>query len=373
MRSYLQTLFGMALVAVFFLAPHSASAASLSISPSSGSYEVGDRITVRVQVSGNESINAVSGDLNFSSSLLSVESVSKSGSILNFWVSEPTFSNGASDIKFEGVSLGGFQGGTGNVLTISFRAKSVGTGKISFDLGQILANDGQGTNILQGMSGASFVINEATDKPVAPESVEEELPDEPVKPILRSPEIMLVSKYGEKAVSGTSSYPDSNVVMTFVDTNGVKVFIQGTTDKEGQFLLLVPKTLKRGVYNVFAQIGQRDSSQSASSNQISIKVGNIISDLGWDVRVIFIIVLVLLAYLAFRTYQYIKKNKKIKEETHETKEVIRKSFKLLHEDMENELSHKSSSAEKQEVKAIIKDLDDAESLITKEVKDIEKL
>lgn len=151
--------FAISAIALFLLLPATSFAATLSLSPASGSYAVGDRITVKVLVSSpSASVNAVSGELSFSSSVLSVESVSKTASILNFWPIEPSISQSAGTVNFEGIAISGFQGSAGTVVSATFRAVREGTGKISFDNGQILANDGQGTDITSGLSGASFTI-----------------------------------------------------------------------------------------------------------------------------------------------------------------------------------------------------------------------
>lgn len=150
------------LVVLTFLlfSPGSLFAATLSITPATGTYSVGETITVRVVVSSDVSVNAVAAGLSFSTDTLSLTSISKSSSFLNFWAQEPAFSNSTGTADFEGVSLGsGYTGANGTALSISFRAKNQGTGTISFRSGSILANDGQGTNVMTDMRGASFVID----------------------------------------------------------------------------------------------------------------------------------------------------------------------------------------------------------------------
>lgn len=338
------------------------SAATLSVSPTSGTFEVGDRITVRILVSSGSPINAISGVVSFPTTLFSIESVSKSGSILNFWVSEPNFSQGAGILHFEGVTLGGFNGGVGTVVTASLRAVKPGSGSVSFQSGQVLANDGQGTNVTNGMTGATYSIEPATTEPkpqLAPPELEEAQP----RPTLESPEIALTTKYGEQAIYGTSNYPNTQVLLTFVSQGGVKIFITGTTDNLGQFTLLVPKTLKRGTYKVYAIIIRNDLSNSRTSNEITIHIGNFISDIGWEIRLALLLLILALIYLLVRSYYYLKKNKKlrffVKKEAQEAENIVHKSFKILREDVGHN-------------KQIKKDLDDAENLISKEIEDIEE-
>ncbi len=148
------------------------SAATLSLSPSTGTRSVGSSFSVSIYVgSSDQAMNAVSGVISFPSNKLSVVSLSKSGSIVGLWAQEPTFSNNAGTINFEGIVLNpGFTGAAGKVLTITFQAKSIGSTALSFSSGSILANDGSGTNILTGMRNASFTID-AKATPIAPKEV----------------------------------------------------------------------------------------------------------------------------------------------------------------------------------------------------------
>ena len=157
--------------------PSEGLAARLFISPSSGSYKVGDTITAKVLVTSDVSMNAVSAHLSFTPALLSAQSVSKANSILTFWVSDPTFSQSNGSVDMEGVSLSGYQGSSGTVATVTFKARRAGTATISFQAGQVLANDGQGTDITAGLGGATYTISDAETKPPTPEPTQAPEPD----------------------------------------------------------------------------------------------------------------------------------------------------------------------------------------------------
>ncbi|MCD4760678.1 hypothetical protein K8R42_02150, partial [bacterium] len=74
-------------------------------------------------------------------------------------------------VNFEGIVLNpGYTGSAGKILTVGFRTKASGTANLTFSSGSVLANDGQGTNILTGMGSASFAIEVTTTGPVAPEA-----------------------------------------------------------------------------------------------------------------------------------------------------------------------------------------------------------
>lgn len=351
-------------------------AASLSISPSSGTYEVGETITVRAMVTSDSPLNAISGSILFPPSSFSVQSVSKSSSILNFWVTEPTSGKSSGVVRFEGVTLGGFYDRTGTVVTVSLKALNVGTAVVTFQNGQVLANDGEGTDITGSFGGATFNIIPATKAPPkeTPPAPEEKQP----APTLNAPEIMRGSKFGSPAILGTSDYPNAGVLLTFTALDGVKVFITGQADSDGGFTLLVPNSLKRGTYSVTAVMIRSDKTNSAVSNTIIIEIGNIFSDIGWQIWLLILLLLLLILYLIWRIYNHFWKNKNIykaiKREADEAEKVAHKSFDILREDIHDlEEDDKLGSAERRKISGIEKDLDSAEKVIDKEIEDIESV
>ncbi len=155
------------ILGIFFalIVPKAASAATLSLSPASGEYFVGRSFSVNVLVdSSDQAMNAVQGSLSFPSDLLHVLSVSTGNSIVNLWVEQPSFSNQDGSVNFQGVVINpGFEGSGGNIVTVTFQAVAPGAASIAFSSGSVLANDGQGTEILDTMSGANFTLT-----PLAP-------------------------------------------------------------------------------------------------------------------------------------------------------------------------------------------------------------
>lgn len=142
------------------LLPLTVDAASLSFYPASGSYNVGSSFTVGVYVSSSDqSINAASGVISFPTDMLEVSSISKNGSIFTIWADEPSYSNGAGTVSFEGlVPNPGFIGSSGKIITITFRVKSTGTPSLRFSSASTLANDGRGTNVIKGIGTAQFTL-----------------------------------------------------------------------------------------------------------------------------------------------------------------------------------------------------------------------
>ena len=148
---------------ILFGIPFVANAATLRITPSGTSVNAGSVVSVSVQVtSADKAMNAASGTVQFPTDSLQVVSVSKTPSIIGLWAQEPTFSNSAGTVNFEGVVLNpGFTGSNGTILTITLRALTAGSANLSIIGGSVLANDGNGTEILTGTSGATITIGEA--------------------------------------------------------------------------------------------------------------------------------------------------------------------------------------------------------------------
>lgn len=164
------------LTILFFISGFTfASATNINFSPNSSNYSVGDTFTVEIKVTDNQvNINGVSGLISFPTDILKVISVSKSGSIISTWAEEPVFSNQDGTVSFEGVILNpGFSAFSGKAISITFKALKVGTVDLSFNNGQVLANDGNATNVLKTLGTAEFNISEA----VAKAPVKEVVPD----------------------------------------------------------------------------------------------------------------------------------------------------------------------------------------------------
>lgn len=159
-------------VLAFFIMPYVSSAASLSVSPSTGTYKVSDTFSAYIIVnSQGQAINAVSVKLSYPTSLLKVVSVSKTDSIINYWVQEPTFSNSNGQVFLEGVVVNpGFSGSNGKVLKVTFEAKASGVAQLNYVLSSVLANDGLGTNVLNSSSKASYTIGDTAPVSTTPGS-----------------------------------------------------------------------------------------------------------------------------------------------------------------------------------------------------------
>ena len=153
------------LLGFFFLLPSLTCAATLDFSPTGTIVSAGTSFTETVFVSSaDQAMNAVSGTVSFPTELLQVISVSKANSVLSLWVQEPTYSNVDGTVSFSGIVPNpGYAGNRGRVFSIQFRAKRSGTAAVVFSSSsQVLANDGNGTDILSDTSAASVNITSAS-------------------------------------------------------------------------------------------------------------------------------------------------------------------------------------------------------------------
>jgi len=156
-------------LALSLAAPAAVQAATMYFSPTSGSYAVGDTVVVEVMVdSPDQAMNAASGTITFPEDKLEFQSVTKDGTILDYWTVEPDFAAGRG--SFEGLVFNpGYQGSGGDILQLRFRAKSPGAASLVFASFSVLANDGQGTNILKSVGRSTYIISGAAAQPPAPE------------------------------------------------------------------------------------------------------------------------------------------------------------------------------------------------------------
>ncbi|MFH1423700.1 MAG: cohesin domain-containing protein [Candidatus Nealsonbacteria bacterium] len=159
------------LILSFGVAPAAeAAAASLYLSPSMGTYTVGNTFLVQAKVStGGAAINAADGTLVFNANDLEVVKITKEESVFSLWVQDPVFSNSLGTINFAGGKPSpGFTGASGTIINITFKVKTSGTTNLTFASGSVLADDGMGTNILASMGSGVYTLSTKGIAPVVP-------------------------------------------------------------------------------------------------------------------------------------------------------------------------------------------------------------
>lgn len=135
-----------------------AEAATLSVSPSAGTFTVGSTFKVNLFLNTEgESINAAEASLGFPADKLQLISPSTGQSIITVWLAQPKFNNQAGRIDLVGGMPGGINVSGGLITTLEFRVKSVGPAVIKFlDNSKVLLNDGRGTDGLSNTQNGVY-------------------------------------------------------------------------------------------------------------------------------------------------------------------------------------------------------------------------
>lgn len=358
------------LLALAFFLPLSASAAALSISSPKSQVEVGERVVVSIVVSSPEqSVNAVSGVLAVPESF-SIESVSRASSILNFWVTEPTFSNTTRSVSFEGVALTGFQGSRGIVLSVTLRAAKEGSASLAFPSAQILANDGAGTDVTQGRTGTTITIVPATAVPK--EDVFPAVDERPVEyEAVRPPTLTLQDRAGVRMLVVESAYPAAPVVISFTG-EGSTLYVSGVTNDNGVYATPLPASLRGGTYSVEASL-MKDNAPSGPSSTLEVVIteGLVPTGLAFIIFVAIsalVLCAIVVALMLRRVGVHSGFNRLMLGEVEEADTVVRKSFKLLRSDARAIARGGGKAARRAE--ALEENLAEAEEIIRKEIDDI---
>jgi len=172
--------FSVGLVLLFSISlvqPVRAQGASIFLSPGSKSFKVGDIFSVEVKVdTADIPINAAQTIIYFPPDKLEVLSISKSDSIFILWPEEPAFSNSSGEISFAGGKPSPGFNGVGTIITINFKAKEEGIVNLALGEGQVLADDGKGTNILVFVKEAKYFIQETMFPETKPEVIPGKIP-----------------------------------------------------------------------------------------------------------------------------------------------------------------------------------------------------
>ncbi len=104
-------------IGILLLIPVAVEAATLYLSPSGGSHNIGDSFSVALGVNTEgEAINAAQATVSFPNDILDVTSVSQVG-IFTLWPVTPTFSNATGTVTFAGgIPSQGYTGSAGTIM-----------------------------------------------------------------------------------------------------------------------------------------------------------------------------------------------------------------------------------------------------------------
>lgn len=166
------------ILALFVLSFSPAAAATLSLSPSSGTFTVGSTFDVGVFLnSEGKAVNAVSVNLQFPPDKLQLTSPVSGRSIVSLWASPPRFDNQRGTVILEGLIPGGINTANGLVTTLTFRVRAPGPVLIKFlDDSAVLLHDGAGTPALRFIQNGIYDLT--LPPPAGPVVVSQTHPDQ---------------------------------------------------------------------------------------------------------------------------------------------------------------------------------------------------
>ncbi len=209
-------------------------------------------------------------------------------------------------------------------------------------------------------------------------------------PALQSPSIDSYPQSIQKGeiirVSGTS-YPKTNISVSFVDSKGKTQSVSVVTDSSGRFTIASEPTGRDGAHTVFAQV-ERNSIKSEPSQKVTVYVQKstidrtsmeIINTL--SLLVVMAVLLAILLFIVFATYRKLYLMKlALHKELIKTENDVHRIFTLIKNDLEhtirilNKSAHKKhlTDVEKETVETFEKDLAEAETYLTKRLEKIER-
>jgi hypothetical protein len=393
-------------------------AAGFSVTPSNYSATTGKTFTVNVNVNtAGQIMNAASGSLSFPKDVIEVVSVSKSGSIINLWVQDPQFSNALGIVSFEGIVLNPGFTGTGKILTVTFRTKNAGAGTFSFSNGSVLANDGSGTNILKSLGTGTVTVTAApipepeplkpTPTPVVPTPVPQvEIPpiitDEPIDELLELSELPLpprfvdapfinnynpiITKGSSLLLTGTISYPNTEVVITIIDKKNRIQQITTQSDSNGSFAVEISGTTK-GTYQFWAQVIYQGVVSGPTNKNTFVVQSPYIITIGEHAIGVLIIILILGAILFMIMALFIqawhtlfKLKKKVFKDINSTEIAVHNAFQTLQEDIRDHImlleitkTHRKLTPEETKVlRSLVKNSNHVEQFVIDHLEHIKK-
>ncbi len=258
------TLFALIGIAVLLPSFVSAADGELFISPSNGTYQIGDEFEVHVRAdTDGERINAAEADVSFNPAALMVTKISTEGSILGLWPTPPEYSNVKGTIRFSGTATESYSGVEGELITIRFMALGNLPGDVRIESGAIIANDARASNIVTNMRSALYTI---TPRQAAPNDIPVETSTTSDPSVEMQPEVKGVSltvphiagyddvvSIGERIVLQGSGAPDSRIAVLLQFENDAPKESTVLTTRDGSFTYVSSEPAEEGVYRAWAE------------------------------------------------------------------------------------------------------------------------
>lgn len=169
---FLGTILGVCLFSVLGIFNDVSADATLYFTASTTKVYPGNTFTVYPRVNtGGTVTNAYAVNITFPSGLIQPVNISKGGSICTLFTQEPSYTSSTAAISC-GLPAPGYNGSNGILGSITFKAITKGSATISMTgASQVLAHDGQGTNILGTRGNITINITDPPPPPIASPTV----------------------------------------------------------------------------------------------------------------------------------------------------------------------------------------------------------
>jgi hypothetical protein len=239
---------------VLLLLPTVVEAGSLSLTPTTFSGSVGDRVTLTlIADTQGVLVTAVEAEVTYDPAFLQPLAVSTAGSAFSLWATEPDTSRPGT-VQLSGWAGAPQVGSTLRVVEMVFTVRSAGVHEVLIASGALLANDGKSSNILSELGRARIETTVAVAGLVLGASSI----DQPPLP----PTFSVSAEVAEDrlVISGTTD-PGARVVLTLMSDSGVRTI---TADAPYGSFVIVDERLMAGTYTLSGET-YRDGVVSAAS------------------------------------------------------------------------------------------------------------
>jgi hypothetical protein len=127
---------------------------------SSGFITVGDEAEITLSLRTASPINAVGATVTITPDVLEMASLSRISSVIDLWSEEPSYDKEKNSLHFSGGVLGEKSEAplNGEVFRIHLRALAPGIATVAMKDGELLASNGEGTNIISGSNVLKLYI-----------------------------------------------------------------------------------------------------------------------------------------------------------------------------------------------------------------------
>ncbi len=380
---------------LFLISQSAFAQAELFITPSTGTYKVGELFSVLVKVNtAGKAINAASAQLNFDNQRLDVTSVGYSQSIFSIWTEEPNSSNAAGTIKFSGgVPNPGFVGASGAIARVTFRPKASGSAPVVFVSGGVLANDGRGTNIGDTLKGGLYSIiaaSQMTPKSQAP--AKEAAPAVPITG--QPPDVPILTDWPRQIEEGSVltvrgiGFPNGRILLFFQKGEGEPKTQETFAGPDGRFTSASRESVSSGFYRIWVRNISFSGVPSASSETVTVEVvkplffriGTYAINFASVIVTLLALLILAVGLLVWSWMRFRKWRESQGKEISEAEKTLHRGFDTLHEGLRayiDYLTHAKSSSEMRHREEstrhdVKEELEEVEEKIEKEIEDIKK-